>query len=94
MRRDARVDDNHAEIVRVLRECGMTVESLAAVGGGVPDLLVGWHGRNWLLEVKDGRKVPSARLLTPDQQEWHERWRGQRAVVESPEQALRVLGAI
>jgi hypothetical protein len=39
--------------------------------------------------------VPSKRMLTPDQIEWHERWMGGTlAVVEHPDAALRLIGAI
>jgi len=64
------------------------VQSLAAVGKGCPDLLVGRAGRCFLLEVKDGSKPPSARQLTPDQQAWHRSWAGHAAVVETSEAAL------
>ena len=39
--RAARVDQNHVEIVKALRDHGAFVVSLATVGKGVPDLLVG-----------------------------------------------------
>jgi hypothetical protein len=71
------------------------VQSLAAVGAGVPDLLVGFRNHTILIEVKDGAKVPSARRLTPDQLVWHGKWQGGAlAVVDGPESALRVLGVI
>lgn len=91
MRRAARTDDNHAEIVGALRACGATVQSLAAIGKGCPDLLVGHRGRNLLVEVKDGAKVPSARQLTADQCKWHAEWRGHAMVIESAEQAVAML---
>lgn len=90
-RRAARVDANHALIVGALRACGASVQSLANVGHGCPDLLVGHRGRNLLMEVKDGCKPPSARTLTPDQREWHSSWLGRVAVVESAEQAIALL---
>ena len=92
MRRAAKVDANQTEIVKALRQVGASVQSLAATGKGVPDLLVGFRGKNLLLEVKDGDKVKSARKLTADQVEWHQGWRGHVAVVESVEQAIKVLG--
>ena len=91
MRRAAKVDANQAAIVEALRACGASVQSLAAVGKGVPDLLVGLRTRNYLIEVKDGSKPPSARKLTPDQVQWHTKWAGQVLTVTSPEDALRQL---
>jgi hypothetical protein len=91
MRRAARVDQNQAAIVEALRACGASVQSLAAVGKGVPDLLVGLRTRNYLIEVKDGSKPPSARKLTPDQVQWHTKWAGQVLTVTSPDDALRQL---
>jgi hypothetical protein len=91
MRRAARVDANHAVIVGALLRCGATVQSLAAVGQGCPDLMVGFRGRTLLMEVKDGDKIPSKRRLTPDQQEWHAAWAGHVVVVESVEQAIAAL---
>ena len=94
MRRAAKVDRNQAEIVAALRKVGATVVSLAAVGNGVPDLLVGYRSQTWLLECKDGTKPPSARELTPDQIEWHVEWRGGACtVVNSVDEALAFIGA-
>lgn len=92
MRRAARTDANQTEIVSALRGVGCSVQPLHAVGGGVPDLLVGKGGTNFLVEVKDGRKPPSARQLTPDQRAWHDAWRGNVAVVSSVEEALTLVG--
>lgn len=88
MRKAARIDANHNEVVSILRQVGCTVQSLASQGSGCPDLLVGYQGQNYLLEVKDGDKPPSARKLTPDEARWHQSWGGQVAVAESPEQAV------
>lgn len=93
MRRAARVDVNQPEIVKALRKVGATVASLAAVGDGVPDLLVGFQGRTVLIEVKDGSKPKSARQLTDEQIEWHVVWKGGPCVVAgSVEEALRAIG--
>ena len=95
MRRAAKIDSNQTAVVSALRAAGATVQSLAAVGAGVPDLLIGFRGQTLLVEVKDGAKAPSARRLTPDQLEWHGKWQGgSLAVVDGPEAALRVLGVI
>lgn len=94
MRRAAKVDANQDAIVQALRAAGASVQSIAAVGKGVPDLLVGFRGLNWLVECKDGAKPPSARELTEDQQKWLRNWRGRVAVVLSPDDALRAIGAL
>ena len=94
MRLKARTDANHSEIVQALRQAGCSVQSLAATGRGVPDLLVGRDGKNLLLEVKDGSKRPSERKLTPDQEIWHSAWRGQIHVVNSTDEALRLIETI
>lgn len=93
--RKAKVDTNQEAIVQALRAAGATVQSLASVGHGVPDLLVGFRNQTVLLEVKDGAKSPSQRRLTEDQIKWHGQWTGGVvAVVDSVESALRVLGVI
>ena len=93
--RAARIDANHEQIVSALRAAGASVQSLAGVGKGVPDLLVGFQGKTMLMEVKDGKKTPSERRLTEDQLKWHGAWRGgPLAVVDSVDAALRMLGVM
>lgn len=91
MRRAAKVDANQTEIVQALRQIGAVVQSLAAVGNGCPDLLVGYRNRLFLLEVKDGSKPPSAQKLTPDQVEWHRVWQGHVVVVNGVESAIAAI---
>lgn len=95
MRRAARTDSNHAEVVDALRRCGASVQSLASVGGGVPDLLVGFRGHTLLIEIKDGQKPPSERALTPDQVAWHSGWRGAQVwVITDVSEATAALGGV
>ncbi len=86
MRRAAKVDANQSAIVDALRAAGCSVQSLAAVGKGCPDLLVARGKVNILLEVKD-----ATGKLTPDQKTWHEGWRGRAHVVRTVDEALSVL---
>lgn len=85
-----KVDANQAEIVDALRRAGCSVQVLAAVGHGCPDLLVGRAGRQYLLEVKNlsGR----GKRLTPDQLAWIAAWRGSVAVVTSISEAFAAVG--
>lgn len=96
MRRRARVDDNHAEIVSALRQVGCHVQSLAAIGKGCPDLLVGYGGKWRVLEVKDGAKVQSARRLTQDEIDWiiAVKNRAPVHVVETVEDAIRAASGL
>lgn len=96
IRRAARVDANHGEIVAALRAVGVYVHDTSAVADGFPDLCCLAQGITTLVEVKDGRKPPSARKLTPDQVRFHENARRAGVtvhVVESIEQALELFGA-
>ena len=89
-----KVDANQAALVRELRQLGYSVVSLASVGDGCPDILCGDRRTktNYLFELKDGTKPPSARKLTEAEAAFHAAWCGQIAVVETTEQALRVMG--
>jgi Holliday junction resolvase len=90
MRKYARTDRNHKEIVNALRSIGCSVLSLAALGKGVPDLLVARKYKTILIEVKDGTKPPSGQKLTSDQRDWIPKWGGLAVTVTSSEDALRV----
>lgn len=95
MRRAAKVDANQQQIVSALHAIGATVQSLAAVGQGVPDLLVGFQNKTFLLEIKDGQKPPSARKLTDQQVAWHQAWKGAAVqVVDGVDAALKALGIV
>jgi len=87
MRRAARVDANQAQIVSALRAAGAYVWII-----GLPvDLLVGYKGRNILVECKSGPK----KRLTALQSDFFENWTGGTLVrVDGPEAALRVLKVI
>jgi len=88
-----RIDNNQRDIVKALRQIpGCTVESLAAVGKGVPDILCGFFNKNYLFEIKDGNKPPSRRKLTPAQVEWHNSWCGQVDIITCLGDALIIIG--
>lgn len=91
MRQAAKIDANHREIVYALRKAGASVQSLASVGKGCPDLLVGKDGQNILMEVKDGNLPPSRKRLTDDEKRWNEEWRGFVYLVESIQDALKAI---
>jgi hypothetical protein len=87
----SRTDDNQLLIVQSLRQHGASVQPLHTVGKGCPDLLVGFKGANYLLEIKDGLKSPSKRKLTLDQSAWHEVWAGSVTIVTNVAEAIALL---
>ena len=94
MRRFGRTDATQRAIVAYLRTHGATVLSLANVGSGCPDLLVGYKGVTVLLECKSPGAGRSAREVATaaTQSAWRARWRGGLvAVVSTPEDALEAL---
>ena len=94
-----KVDRNQRDIIDALKKAGCSVRSLAAVGDGMTDLIVGIAGKNLLLEVKDGEAAPSRQKLTPAQKRFHtfnpkhpdKYWQGQKAVVATVHEALAVV---
>lgn len=101
-RRASRVDDNHKHVVDQLRRHGFSVVDLSGVGGGVPDLAVGIQAQvkggrlpfTILLEVKDGDKPPSARGLTPQQENFFRLYRGSAAIVYTANEAVALCMSI
>ena len=91
VRKRGKVDSSQAAIVKALRKAGVSVYSLANMGGGCPDILCGWKGENVLMEIKNSDDPPSKRRLTKAEFTWHEFWCGQVDVVGSVEEAFKVL---
>ncbi len=93
MRRAARRDLNESPIVDDLRLHGATVYILSQ--GSLPDLLVGYRRKMFLLEVKfpPGPRGGRPGQLTPDQIDFHEGWRGPPIhIVHSVEEARAAVG--
>lgn len=91
-----RCDTNHSGIVKALRACGCSVQSLAPLGRGCPDLLVGVSGRDLLIEVKrepGPRGGLAHRVRSEEQEAWAARWRGSRVlVVRTIDEAISAVG--
>ena len=94
MRRAAKADANQPEIIAALRKAGASVQALHTVGQGCPDIVVGFRGVNWLLEIKDGSLAHSRRVLTSSELSWHRAWEGQVRTVCTPADALAAIGAL
>lgn len=87
-----RVDNNQKKLVEQIRRIpGTSVAHTHMIGEGFPDLVCGFRGRTFLLEVKDPAQPPSKRRLTEDEKKFHEEWTGQIDVVETIDDVLRIL---
>ena len=87
MRYAARVDKNQEQIVATLRAAGAYVWII-----GLPvDLLVGYKGKTFLVEVKDGPR----KRLTALQNDFFNNWSGSTlARIDGSEAALRMIGVL
>ena len=83
----AKRDSNEREIIDALVAAGASVQQLSLKGA--PDLLVGFRGETYLMEVKTAKGK-----LTPDEQDWLNAWQGQATVVRTIEDAFVVIGAL
>lgn len=83
-RRARKVDANQAQIISGMRAIGASV---MIVNGDV-DLICGFRGVNYLLEVKASRKSQ----LKASQIKLLDEWRGQYAIITTLEEALAVIG--
>jgi hypothetical protein len=87
-----KVDNNQSSLVKKMRKIpGLTVAHTHTIGQGFPDIICAFRGVNYLFEIKDPSKPPSARKLTPDEVKFHNEWTGQIAVVETFEDVLKEL---
>ena len=95
-RRAARQDGNHQAVVQALLEHDCSVANTHQIGGGFPDIAVGFQTRSGecrtiLIEIKDGSLPASRRRLTPDEAKWHSAWKGGVYTVHSPRQAVEIV---
>jgi len=95
LRRNAKRDVNEGEIVAGLRKVGASVNRINEED--LPDLLVGFRGVNYLIEIKPPsgpRGGVSGKVLTPGQLRWARDWRGQIGMARTLDEALHIIKAI
>lgn len=82
-----RPDGNQAGLVDLAERLGASVAITSQVGDGFPDLVIGFQGRNYLVEVK----VPGGKLR-PKQTDFIRTWRGHPvAVIDNGDDLVRLL---
>jgi hypothetical protein len=87
MRRAARVDSNQQELVQAMRKIGAKVYHVRKP----LDLLVGYRGRNILVEVKRPEKKGHADEFTKEEKEFIEGWPGEIAICYTVEEAINAV---
>jgi len=88
--RKARRDANEGGIIEALTHAGAIVCQID--GADVPDLLVGFRGETFLVEVKNRATYGK---LSEGQAQWFEDWLGGPvAVIHTDMEALAFIGAI
>jgi len=95
MRRAARTDSNHQDIVKSLRDIGCTVLNTHQLKNAF-DILVGYRGNLFIVEIKDGDKPKSARKLTEGEEKCKrdfERVGVSYNVIESVEEAIKLVSS-
>lgn len=88
-----KIDENQPEIVQALERCGATVWKV----NGTFDLIVGFQGKNHILEVKNPRleKGGGRHGLTPSQVKLMGGWKGDEIhIVENISEALEAVGIV
>lgn len=89
--RARKIDSNQNEIVKGLRQLGVSVRVTSMLGEGFPDLVCGHRGINYLFELKDGDKSNSRKKLTTDEQQFFDTWKGKVYKIESIDDAIKIL---
>lgn len=92
-RRAAKKDINHSTIAHALVDVGAVVVDVAGLPGAL-DLLVGFRGRLYLLEIKQPKKRDDLTELERKTIERLQSVNAPVAVVTTIDEAYRVIGAI
>lgn len=67
-----KVDKNQSEIVKAFKALGASVFDASHIGGGFPDLVIGYRHTTVLVEIKSSEKA----AFTDPQLKFMENWKG------------------
>ena len=80
MRRAAKIDLVQPEVVQALLDAGCTVQSMAPLGAGCPDLLCGFRGIDFTVETKTEEYAKDHPDVLHRQRRWAACWAGRKPV--------------
>ena len=81
-----KTDANQKQIISDLKKIGVSVLNLSKVGNGCPDLLIGWQGKNILIEIKTAKGN-----LNDSQIEFFKEWKGSKFVCKSINEIIEII---
>lgn len=91
VRTKSRKDSNHKQIVDGLRRYGATVLDTSQLKNCF-DILVGYNGVNYIIEIKDGKKSKSQTKLTDGEKDFKNTWKGGKYhIAYSLDQAIEII---
>ncbi len=90
-RRAAKVDANQPEIVKVFRGLGWYVLIISQLKNCC-DIIVSKNGRTIAVEIKDGKKPPSAQKLSDGELKFKNDWQGEYELVNCVDDVLKIEG--
>ena len=91
-----RKDENQNEIIDEFKSAmpDASVADLSGSGKGIPDVVIGWRGRNYFFEIKNPNKPKSDQQLTDAQVAFHSNWQGQVFTARSASEMIAEIARI
>ena len=80
-------DDNHDDVVKMFISCGWSVLDVHELKNCC-DIIVSRAYQTVAIEIKDGSKPRSKRLLTTGEKKFKSRWGGMYAVIETEKDVM------
>jgi hypothetical protein len=94
VRTASRKDANHNEIKKALEKVGAYVIDTHQLKNAF-DMIVNFRGKSYIVEIKDGKKSPSARKLSEGEQICADKLNNvgvKYHIVESVDEAMQLIG--
>jgi len=88
-----RIDSNQTELIKHFKSFGCSVLNISSLKNCC-DAIISLHGRSIFIEIKDGKKVPSARKLTEGELKFKAETLGAWRLVESIKDADKVIAEL
>lgn len=74
-----RTDKNQKQIEKVLKQLGASVKSTSQLGNGFPDLIIGYKGKTYLVEIKGENSY--GKTLRESQIKFKNSWKGSPIII-------------